>query len=340
MTHAVDQAGAVACFLIQNLAQVIADLGLVLPVVDILLHLLKLLDDAQVCTAVARALQRGNRSRDRRIGIRTGRRSNTHGERRVVTAAMLGVQDQTAVEQLSLVIVEFAGRTDEVQNILCSRTVRIRHMQEHGIIIKVAAFCLIRMRNDNRELGHQADALTHNVLDRGFIRVRIIGIQCQRCACQLVHDVAARRTHDHILGEVVRQGTLQTDGVLKFRQLTAARQLAAHKQITDLLKAEAVFLLQTVNQIVYIISAIGQAAFDRLALALVQNIAVYVAQMRSTDQNTGTVRVTQAALDAVARKQIRWELVVHTKALTQFMQKFFLYIIRLNRHSAFSFPSQ
>ena len=57
MTHAVDQAGAVACFLIQNLAQIIADLGLVLPVVDILLHLLKLLDDAQVCTAVARALQ-------------------------------------------------------------------------------------------------------------------------------------------------------------------------------------------------------------------------------------------------------------------------------------------
>ena len=128
--------------------------------------------------------------------------------------------------------------------------------------------------------------------------------------------------------------------MLKFRQLTAARQLAAHKQITDLLKAEAVFLLQTVNQIVYIISAIGQAAFDRLTLALVQNIAVYVAQMRSTDQNTGTVRVTQAALDAVTRKQIRWELVVHTKALTQFMQKFFLYIIRLNRHSAFSFPSQ
>ena len=94
------------------------------------------------------------------------------------------------------------------------------------------------------------------------------------------------------------------------------------------------------NQIVYIISAVGQAAFDRLALALVQNIAVYVAQMRSTDQDTGTVRVTQAALDAVTRKQIRWELVVHTKALTQFMQKFFLYIIRLNRHSAFSFPSQ
>ena len=57
MAHAVDQAGAVACFLIENLAQIIADLGLVLPVVDILLHLLKLLDDAQVCTAVARALQ-------------------------------------------------------------------------------------------------------------------------------------------------------------------------------------------------------------------------------------------------------------------------------------------
>ena len=120
--------------------------------------------------------------------------------------------------------------------------------------------------------------------------------------------------------------------MLKFRQLTAARQLAAHKQITDLLKAEAVFLLQTVNQIVYIISAIGQAAFDRLALALVEYVAVNVAQAARADQDARAVRVAQAALDAEAGIQIRRDLVMQAEALAELLQKHWVDKGRLCRH--------
>ena len=131
------------------------------------------------------------------------------------------------------------------------------------------------MRNDNRELGHQADALTHDVLDRRLVRVAVVGIQRERRAGELVHDVAARRAHDHILGEVVRQRALQTDDVLELLELAARRQLAAHEQIADLLEAEAVLALETVDEIIYIIAPVGQAAFDRLTLALVDDITEF-----------------------------------------------------------------
>ena len=98
--------------------------------------------------------------------------------------------------------------------------------------------------------------------------------------------------------------------MLEFLELPAVGQRAAHQQIAHFLKAEAVFLLQTVDQIVYVIAAVGQAAFDRLALALVEDVAVYVAQTARADQHAGAVRIAQAALDAVAGIQVGRDLVV------------------------------
>ena len=118
VTHAVDQAGAVACRAVQNAAQVVADLALVLPVLDVLLDLLELLDNAQVRAAVTRALERGDRRRDSGIGVRAGGGGDAHGKGRVIAAAVLCVQDEAAVEQLGLVVGELAVRADQMQNVL------------------------------------------------------------------------------------------------------------------------------------------------------------------------------------------------------------------------------
>ncbi len=112
---------------------------------------------------------------------------------------------------------------------------------------------------------------------------------------------------------------------------------AAHQQVADLLKAEAVFLLEAVDQVVYIIAAVGQAAFDRFALALVEYVAVYVAQTARADQDARAVRVAQAALDAVTGVDAGRNLAVQAKTLAEFVQKLFFNIIRLNRHPAFPF---
>ena len=80
--------------------------------------------------------------------------------------------------------------------------------------------------------------------------------------------------------------------MLELLELAARRQLAAHEQIADLLEAEAILALETVNEIIYVIAPVGQAAFDRLALALVEDVAVYVAEVGRADQNAGAVRVS------------------------------------------------
>lgn len=317
--------------------QVVADLALVLPVLDVLLDLLELLDNAQVRAAVTRALERGDRRRDSGIGIRAGGGGDAHGKGRVIAAAVLCVQDEAAVEQLGLVVGVFAVRADQVQDVLRGRALRVGHVQEHGRAVKVAALRLIGVRDNDRELGGQADALTHDVLDRRLVRVAVVGIQRERRAGELVHDVAARRAHDHILGEVVRQRALQTDDVLELLELAARRQFAAHEQIADLLEAEAVLALETVNEIIYVITPVGQAAFDRFALALVEDVAVHVAEVGRADQNAGAVRVSQAALDSVTGVQVRRELVMQAEAFAEFLQLFFFYKIRLNVHPAFPF---
>ena len=248
---------------------------------------------------------------------------------------MLGVQDQAAVEQLGLVVRKLAVRADEVQDVLRGRTLGVGHMQEHGVPVKIPALGLIGVRDDDRELGHQADALAHDVLDRVLIRVFVIGIERERRAGQLVHNIAAGRAHDHILGEVIRQRALQTDRVLELRQLAAVGQRAAHQQVADLLEAEALFLIHAVDEVVDVVAAVGQTALDRLALALVEYVAVDVAQIARADEHARAVRVAQAALDPEAGVQLGWDAAVLSEALTELVQEFFVYVIRLNRHPAF-----
>ena len=141
----------------------------------------------------------------------------------------------------------------------------------------------------------------------------------------------------HVLGEVVGQGALHADHVLELLQLAVGRQVAAHQQIADLLEAETVVFFQTVDKVIDVVAAIGQAALDGFAFALVQDVAVNVAEVGRTDQNAGAVRITQAALDAVAGEQVGRDLVMQTEALAQLLQLLFFYKIRLNIHPAFPF---
>ena len=86
------------------------------------------------------------------------------------------------------------------------------------------------------------------------------------------------------------------------------------------------------DQVVHIIAAVGQAALDRLALALVEYVAVNVAQAARADQDARAVRVAQAALDAEAGIQIRRDLVMQAEALAELLQKHWVDKGRLCRH--------
>ena len=89
VTYAVDESLAVEGLAPQQLFQVLRDLALVGRVADLALHVLEHLHDLVVRAAVLRALERAERRRNDRIGIRARGGDNVRGERGIVAAAVL-----------------------------------------------------------------------------------------------------------------------------------------------------------------------------------------------------------------------------------------------------------
>ena len=169
------------------------------------------------------------------------------------------------------------------------------------------------MGNNNRKLCDQIDCLTHNVLQAGVIRIRVIRIQCQRRHCQFVHNIAARRTHNDVLGKVIRQGTGIRQHLRKVVQLFLCRQGAAQQQICGLRKAKAVFCIKAVQQIVQVMASVGQAAFNRLDFALVYHITVYIGYAGDAGKYAGAVCISQTTLDCVFGEHLRSDQVMILK---------------------------
>ena len=189
------------------------------------------------------------------------------------------------------------------------------------------------MGNNDRQAGDQADALAHNVLGRNIVRIFIIRIKSKGRTRQLVHDIAAGRAHDHILGEVHREVTRISHGGGKAVELFAVRQRTGEQQIADLLEAEAVFRVIGIDEVVNIDTAIGQTALDRHALAFVKQIAVNVAETGDTGEHAGAVRVAQTALDAVTHENIAADVVERLDLFAEFVDDCLVDVLFVINHS-------
>ena len=77
---------------------------------------------------------------------------------------------------------------------------------ETFLVIKVL-LCLICVGNDYRETGEQLKALLKIVFKSKYLCLVIVLIKRQHSPCKVVHNVAARYSQYHILGEIIRQHT-------------------------------------------------------------------------------------------------------------------------------------
>ena len=92
MSHSVDQSGTVEGFLVQNIAQILADFIFIIPVTDVLFQIVKHTLYLDIGAAVLWPLQRTERSGNRRICIRTGGGNNVCCKCGVVTTAMFRME--------------------------------------------------------------------------------------------------------------------------------------------------------------------------------------------------------------------------------------------------------
>ena len=177
MSHSVNQDGSVEGFLAEHTVQEIRDLLVVLPIGDGRPELVKHAHDFEVRAAVARPLKRAQRSRDRRVGIRTRRRHDVGGEGRVVAAAVLGMQHERHVEYERLEFGEAAVRAQHVKEVLGGRVLRLRPVDDEALVVEFVEVGLVGVDGEHRELRDEVQALAQHVACRGAVGVRVERVQ-------------------------------------------------------------------------------------------------------------------------------------------------------------------
>ena len=297
VSHAVDQTGAVAGFLVQHLADKGRDLLVIFPVPDVRLEFLKLPEQLPVCAAVLRALQRADGRGDGGIGVRPGGGNGAAGEGGVVAAAVLGVADQTQVEQARLLVGELLVRPDHAQEIFRDGEARLGAVQIQTVVIKIVALDNVSVRNDDGETGDQLDGLAHHVFHGQTVRIGVAGVERQHRTPQLVHDVVAGIFEDHVLSEVLRQRGVGVQNGVEHLILLARGELAQQQKVGDLGEAEALFADVGVHKVGQVVAAVDQAALHGDAVTVNDAVAEDVADLGAADHDAGAVVVSQAALD-------------------------------------------
>ena len=182
MPHAVHQAGAIVGLLADDLGQVVGNLAVVLPIGDVLLDLALHRAHLVVGAAVLATLQRADRRRVRRIRIGVGGGEHACGERRIVAAAMLGVQAQHDVEHARLLVGELAVGAQHRQDGLGGGLPRDEAVHDHRLVVELRAHRVVREHHDARQARDQRDRRIDLVDDVAILRVLVVGVEQQHRA--------------------------------------------------------------------------------------------------------------------------------------------------------------
>ena len=189
-------------------------------------------------------------------------------------------------------------------------------VEEHALLIVVAALHLVCVHHHGGHAGDQIDALVQDILQAQILGVLIIRVKAQHAALQLIHDIGRGGVHG--VHEAFRQGAVLCQDLTEIVQLLPVGQAAEQQQPNHLFKHKAVVAVGLVHDLVDVDAAVDQLAGsgDHMAF-LILLITYNVADIGQASQNAGAVRVAQAALDAQTLTRLRVDVVIGHIFLTQ-----------------------
>ena len=192
-------------------------------------------------------------------------------------------------------------------------------MEEHALLIVVAALHLVCVHHHGGHAGDQIDTLVQDILQAQILGVLIIRVKAQHAALQLIHDIGRGGVHG--VHEAFRQGAVLCQDLTEIVQLLPVGQTAEQQQPDHLFKHKAVIAVGLVHDLVDVHTAVDQLAGsgDHMAF-LILLITHNVTDIGQASQNAGAVRVAQAALDAQPITRLRVDL-------CQFLTRFDRYLL-------------
>ena len=140
-------------------------------------------------------------------------------EGRVVTTAVLCVQDERHIEDLRFEGRELAVHAQHVQDVLGRRVLLEGRVDEERVSVVVITVGLISVNGQLREQCDEFEALAQDVLRRAVVRMLVVGIEGQDAAGKGVHHVLAGCLHDDVPHEVDGERPVACQQILEFREL-------------------------------------------------------------------------------------------------------------------------
>ena len=302
VAHTVDEAAAVACFLIEDLEEEGGQLVVVLGVFNVRLDAVEHLHHLQVCAAVTGALQSADAACDGGVGVGTRGGQNAGGKGGAVTAAMLGVDNQAQVKEVCLGLGVLLIRAEDAEEVLCGAEVIVGVMEGQGLIEEGVAVDRVGLGRNDGKPRHDLNGLAEHIVQGDLVGVIVVGVEGQHRALELVHDGAGGRLHDDVLSEAGGQTAEGRQEVVELSQLLLGGKVTEEEEEGCLLKAEAVLGSEVIDEVAEVVASVLQDTLDGVLIALADHVTVGRADAGHARHNTGAVGLAEAALHAVAVK--------------------------------------
>ena len=188
-------------------------------------------------------------------------------------------------------------RPDHPQEVLRRGQLGNGEVDVQRVPLKIVALHRVGVGHDGGEAADELHRLQQQIGDGGIVRVGVVGVQTQYAAGQLIHHILAGVTHDHALGESLRQLTGLAHDAVEPGQLLAGGQIAHQQQVRHLLKAEGAGAAVGLHDVVQLDAPVVQPPGDRHPLAVLQQVALHAAHLGDANQHAGAVAVAQALFD-------------------------------------------
>ena len=234
---------------------------------------------------------------------------------------MLCVEYQAQIQQLRFLIAVLPVISGSRQEILRRALVGHSSMQVQRSAVDIAAFCGVAMRHNDRRPSDETHGQTQFILQSHSLRIRIIGIEGQDTASELVHQVAAGGTEDLIFCEHRGQRAQLVQHLVEPVQFFSGRQVPHKEQECRLLIAKTPFGGETQNQILYIDPPIDHLARHGHSFAVLHIIAIHIANLCHAHHNAGSIMVPQTALDVHSFGRLWVDLITLGKFLAHLVEK-------------------
>jgi len=279
-------------------------------------NILQLTVDHQVGTAVLGALQRANGGCNGRVGIGARGGQHTGGKGGAVAAAVVGMDQQAHIQQLGFLVSKLLVRAVGAQDVLRGALAGLGHVEEHALLIIIAALHLVSVHHHGGHTGDQIDALVQDILQRQILGMLVVGIQAQHAPLHLVHNIGRRSIHG--IHKAIGQGAVLCQQLTELVQLLLGGQAAEQQQPDDLFKHKAVVAVGLVHDLVDVHAAVDQTTRNGNDMPfLILFVAHNVTDIGQACQHTGAIRVAQAALDTETLTRLRVDVVVCQILFTQ-----------------------